>query len=69
LFSEPSPRCFDLYLTTEQHCDKIQELRDEFAEQLGQLRAELNMQRAHASKFGEVLDLPAMPIRRKSDAA
>ena len=44
-------------------------LRNEFAEQLGKLRDELNMQRAHASKFGEVLDLPALPLRRKSDAA
>ena len=43
------------------------QLRDEFAEQLGQLRAELTVQRAHES--GQVLDLPRLPWRRRSDAA
>ena len=43
------------------------DLRAEFAEQLEQLRAELNVAKAHNP--GQVIDLPALPLRRKSDAA
>jgi hypothetical protein len=42
-------------------------LRDEFAEQLGQLRAELDVQRAHDA--GQVVDVPAIPLQRRSNAA
>ena len=43
------------------------DLRAKFAEQLGQLRAELNVAKAHDP--GQVINLPALPLRRKSDAA
>jgi hypothetical protein len=43
------------------------QLREEFAEQLGQLRAEISITKANES--GKILDLPALPLRRKSDAA
>jgi hypothetical protein len=42
-------------------------LRDEFAEQIGELRAELNVQRSIESS--KILDLPALPLRRRNDAA
>jgi hypothetical protein len=46
----------------------IGELRDEFAEQIGQLRAEITIAKAHDTG-GTVIDLPALPLRRRSDAA
>jgi hypothetical protein len=49
--------------------DGIVAMRDELAAAVNKLRDELNLQRDHAAKFGEVLDLPALPIRRRSDAA
>jgi hypothetical protein len=41
--------------------------RAELAEAIGQLRAEFNVQRA--AEKTDVIDLPALPLRRKSDAA
>lgn len=41
-----------------------QQLRDEFAEQLAALKVELA-----ARQDDKVLDLPALPLRRRSDAA
>ena len=43
------------------------QLRAEFVEQLGQLRAELTIQRAHES--GRVLDMPNPLVRRRRDVA
>jgi hypothetical protein len=59
---ETLTKCFDLYTTTEQTCDEI-------ADQVGELRDELNMQREHAAKFGEVIDLPSPLIRKVKDNA
>ena len=43
------------------------QLRDEIAEQIGLLRAELTIAKAHDA--GRVIDLPALPLRRRGDAA
>jgi hypothetical protein len=45
------------------------QLRDEIQTAVGELRAELNMQREHAAKFGEVIDLPSPLIRKVKDSA
>jgi hypothetical protein len=42
-------------------------MRDEFAEQLGLLRAELAVQRA--AEKADVISLPALPLRKRSHAA
>lgn len=44
-----------------------QQLRDEFAEQISELRADFHVMRSIDK--GRVLDLPALPPRRRSDAA
>ena len=43
------------------------QLRDEFAEQLGQLRTEISIAKAHED--GQIVDLPSPLVRRRSDAA
>ena len=42
-------------------------MRDHVAEQLGLLRAELTVQRE--AERGQILDLPALPMRRRGNAA
>jgi hypothetical protein len=42
-------------------------MREEIAAAVGELRAEVNMQRA--AERGQILDLPALPLRRRSNAA
>jgi hypothetical protein len=43
------------------------QLRDEFAERLGQLRAEISIAKAHED--GQVVDLPSPLVRKRRDAA
>ncbi|WP_354255008.1 hypothetical protein [Bradyrhizobium sp. F1.13.3] len=38
-------------------------IRAEIVEQVGQLRADIEIQKAHAGERGEVIDLPALPLR------
>jgi hypothetical protein len=45
------------------------QLREEIQTAVDGLRAELNMQREHAAKFGEVIDLPSPLIRKVRDNA
>ncbi len=47
--------------------EERKKMRAELAEAIGQLRAELNMQRAHDK--GTIIDLPALPRRRTNGAA
>jgi hypothetical protein len=51
----------------------VAELRTEFveqfdklAEELGQLRADLTIAKAFNNKSGDVLDLPALPLRKRA---
>jgi hypothetical protein len=45
------------------------ERRAEIKKAIDELRAELDMQREHAAKFGEVIDLPSPLIRKVKDNA
>lgn len=47
--------------------EERQAMRDHVAEQLGLLRAELTVRRE--AERGQILDLPALPLRRRGNAA
>jgi hypothetical protein len=59
----------DIYNAVHLLSEERKRTDNKIQEAIGELRAELNMQREHAAKFGEVIDLPSPLIRKVRDNA